>query len=83
LPPDRHDRQEAFRSADQASERPPLDIFEDDETPGIRFADLTALVGKLPADLLGAYTAFAPPGPQVARERIETSYPGARANVAG
>jgi uncharacterized protein involved in exopolysaccharide biosynthesis len=50
---------------------------------GIRFADLTAIVGELPADLLGAYTAFAPPGPRVARERIETSYPGVRANVAG
>jgi integrase len=43
---------------------------------GIRFADLTSLVGELPADLLGAYTTFAPPGPRVARERIETSYPG-------
>jgi polysaccharide biosynthesis transport protein len=50
---------------------------------GIRFADLTALVGELPTDVLGAYTAFAPPGPRVARERIETSYPSARANVAG
>ncbi len=50
---------------------------------GIRFADLTSLVGELPADLLGAYTTFAPPGPRIARERIETSYPGVRANVAG
>jgi len=50
---------------------------------GIRFADLTSLVGELPADLLAAYTAFAPAGPRVARERIETSYPGARANIAG
>ena len=49
---------------------------------GIRFADLTSLVGELPAELLGAYTTFAPPGPRVARERIETSYPGVRANVA-
>ena len=46
---------------------------------GIRFADLTSLVGELPADLLGAYTTFAPPGPRVARERIETSYPGSPA----
>ena len=45
---------------------------------GIRFADLTSLVGELPAELLGAYTTFAPPGPRVARERIETSYPGVR-----
>jgi len=50
---------------------------------GIRFADLTSLVGELPADLLGAYTSYAPPGPRVARDRIETSYPGVRANVAG
>ena len=50
---------------------------------GIRFSDLTSLVGELPANLLGAYTTFAPPGPRVARERIETSYPGVRANVAG
>jgi uncharacterized protein involved in exopolysaccharide biosynthesis len=50
---------------------------------GIRFADLTAVVGELPADVLGAYTAFAPSGPRVARERVETSYPGVRANVAG
>jgi uncharacterized protein involved in exopolysaccharide biosynthesis len=50
---------------------------------GIRFADLTSLVGELPTDVLGAYTMFAPPGPRVARERIETSYPSARANVAG
>jgi integrase len=50
---------------------------------GIRFADLTSLVGDLPADVLGAYTGFAPPGARVARERIETSYPSARANVAG
>ena len=50
---------------------------------GIRFADLTSLVGELTADLLGAYTTYAPPGPRVARERIETSYPGVRANVAG
>jgi integrase len=49
---------------------------------GIRFADLTSLVGEVPADLLGAYSTFAPPGPRVARERIETSYPGFRANVA-
>ncbi|HZW73999.1 MAG TPA: hypothetical protein VFF43_10650, partial [Caldimonas sp.] len=50
---------------------------------GIRFADLTSLVGEIPTDVLGAYTTFAPPGPRVARERIETSYPSARANVAG
>lgn len=50
---------------------------------GIRFADLASLVGELPADLLGAYTTFAPPGPRVARERIETSYPGAPTHVAG
>jgi uncharacterized protein involved in exopolysaccharide biosynthesis len=50
---------------------------------GMRFADLTSLVGELPAELLGAYTTFAPPGPRVARERIETSYPGVRTHVAG
>jgi len=50
---------------------------------GIRFADLSSLVGELPAPLLGAYTRYAPPGPRVPRERIETSYPGVRANVSG
>jgi polysaccharide biosynthesis transport protein len=50
---------------------------------GIRFADLTALVGELPAELLGAYTTLAPPGPRIARERVDTSYPGVRADVAG
>jgi len=50
---------------------------------GIRFADLSSLVGELPAPLLGAYTGYAPPGPRVSRERIQTSYPGVRANVSG
>jgi succinoglycan biosynthesis transport protein ExoP len=50
---------------------------------GIRFADLSSLVGELPAPLLGAYTRYAPPGPRVPRERIDMSYPGLRANVSG
>jgi succinoglycan biosynthesis transport protein ExoP len=50
---------------------------------GIRFADLTSLVGELPAQLLGAYTTFAPPGPRVARERIDTSYPAVRTQLSG
>jgi uncharacterized protein involved in exopolysaccharide biosynthesis len=50
---------------------------------GIRFADLTSLVGELPTGVLGAYTSFAPPGARVPRERIETAYPSARANVEG
>jgi hypothetical protein len=50
---------------------------------GIRFADLSRLVGRLPAELLGAYSALAPPGPRLAGERIDTVLPGIRANGAG
>jgi integrase len=37
---------------------------------GIRFADLTRLIGQLPADVLGAYSALAPTGPRVALDEI-------------
>ena len=50
---------------------------------GIRFADLSSLVGELPPQLLSAYTCFAPRGPRVPRGRIETSYPGVRGNDSG
>ena len=42
---------------------------------GIRFADLTRLVGHVPVELLGAYTTLAPPGPRVAREHIDAVFP--------
>ena len=42
---------------------------------GIRFADLTRLVGHVPLELLGAYTTLAPPGPRVPREEIDVVFP--------
>jgi len=41
---------------------------------GIRFADLTRLIGHLPADVLGAYSALAPIGPRVALEEISVVF---------
>lgn len=49
---------------------------------GIRFADLTPLVGQLPAEVLGAYSALAPPGPRAARQRVDTMLPGTGTAVA-
>ena len=43
---------------------------------GIRFADLTSLVGELPPQLLGAYTSYASLGPRVPRGQIETKLSG-------
>lgn len=42
---------------------------------GIRFADLTRLVGHVPLEFLGAYTTLAPPGPRVPREDIDVVFP--------
>jgi uncharacterized protein involved in exopolysaccharide biosynthesis len=42
---------------------------------GIRFADLTALVGHLPAEVLGAYSALSPPGPRHASAAINVVFP--------
>jgi hypothetical protein len=42
---------------------------------GIRFADLTHIVGHLPAAALGAYSALSPPGPLLPRDAINVIYP--------
>ena len=43
---------------------------------GIRFADLTQLVGNLPSEVLGPYSALAPVGPRVSRATINVDLPG-------
>ena len=42
---------------------------------GIRFADLTRLVGHVPPQTLGAYAMLSPPGPRVVRENIDVVFP--------
>jgi len=42
---------------------------------GIRFADLTRLVGHLPAEVLGAYSALSPGGPRVPGAAINVVFP--------
>jgi succinoglycan biosynthesis transport protein ExoP len=42
---------------------------------GIRFADLTRLVGHLPAEVLGAYSALSPPGSRISGEAINVVFP--------
>jgi hypothetical protein len=42
---------------------------------GIRFSDLTRLIGHVPLDVLGAYTMLSPPGPRVPREDINVVFP--------
>jgi succinoglycan biosynthesis transport protein ExoP len=42
---------------------------------GIRFADLTRVVGHLPAEVLGAYSALSPRGSRLPREAINVVYP--------
>ena len=42
---------------------------------GIRFADLTRLVGHVPSEILGAYTTLSPPGSRVPREEIDVVFP--------
>jgi hypothetical protein len=46
---------------------------------GVRFADLTSLVGPLPTDVLAAYSALSPAGPRVACESVERVLPPLRA----
>ena len=41
----------------------------------IRFADLTAIVGRLPAEVLGAYSAISPRGPRVSAAEIDVVFP--------
>src|SRR6185295_16856033 len=45
---------------------------------GIRFADLTRLVGHLPAEVLGAYSALSPGGPRVPGAAINVAFPFTR-----
>ena len=42
---------------------------------GIRFADLTSLVGHLPAEVLGGYSALSPPGPRLAGAAVDVAFP--------
>jgi integrase len=42
---------------------------------GIRFSDLTQLVGSLPREELAAYSALAPTGPRLTRESVKTVFP--------
>jgi polysaccharide biosynthesis transport protein len=42
---------------------------------GIRFADLTRLVGPLPADAIGAYSALSPAGARRSMSEIQQLYP--------
>jgi len=42
---------------------------------GIRFADLTQIVGHLPAEVLGAYSTLSPPGSRLPRDAINVVYP--------
>ncbi|KON82106.2 hypothetical protein PA01_11360 [Azoarcus sp. PA01] len=42
---------------------------------GVRFADLSGIVGRLPADLLGAYTALSPAGRKRPIEEIDRTHP--------
>lgn len=45
---------------------------------GIRFADLTRLVGPLPAEIVGAYSALSPPGARVGSAQVERLHPALR-----
>ncbi|MET0918863.1 MAG: tyrosine-type recombinase/integrase [Burkholderiales bacterium] len=45
---------------------------------GIRFADLTRLVGQLPAEVLGAYSTLSPTGSRVPQEAINVVFPAFR-----
>lgn len=45
---------------------------------GIRFADLTRLVGHLPAEIVGAYSALSPSGVRLTAPEIELLHPALR-----
>jgi succinoglycan biosynthesis transport protein ExoP len=45
---------------------------------GIRFADLTRLVGHLPAELVGAYSTLSPPGTRIGMAEIQLLHPALR-----
>lgn len=42
---------------------------------GIRFADLTSLVGPLPTEALAAYSALSPAGPRVPGQSVQRTLP--------
>jgi uncharacterized protein involved in exopolysaccharide biosynthesis len=42
---------------------------------GLRFADLTRIVGPLPSAALAEYSALAPPGPRVGAEAVDRLFP--------
>jgi polysaccharide biosynthesis transport protein len=42
---------------------------------GIRFADLTQLVGHLPVEIVGAYSALSPPGARIGMAEIQLLHP--------
>ncbi|MDT3672792.1 MAG: hypothetical protein ROZ37_20935 [Aromatoleum sp.] len=46
---------------------------------GVRFADLAGIVGRIPADLLSAYTALSPAGRKRALDEIDVLHPALRA----
>jgi len=45
---------------------------------GIRFSDLTRLVGPLPVEVVGAYSALSPPGARVAGAQVQRLHPALR-----
>jgi len=45
---------------------------------GIRFADLTRLIGPLPADLVAAYSVLSPPGARMGSAQIQVRHPALR-----
>jgi integrase len=45
---------------------------------GIRFADLVRLVGHLPAELVGAYSALSPPGARIGVAEVQLLHPALR-----
>ena len=49
---------------------------------GIRFGDLTRLVGPLPAEIVGAYSALSPPGTRVAGAQVDRLHPALREPIA-
>ena len=50
---------------------------------GIRFTDLARLVGRIPADLLGAYSALATNDTRVSLESVDITLPAVAALQAG
>jgi len=49
---------------------------------GIRFSDLTHVVGNLPVELVGAYSTLSPAGTRLAKSKVELCHPGLHAGSA-